>query len=500
MAAGLSLGAWVRGRRRALRLTQTDLAHRAGVTQQYVSLLERGQQDRVPFSIPTLCALATALEVSAHALVEAGARVNAERLERFIAFQAPRRQNPTLHHELTGHVVSEVGESGASDWDHWMAEGRRLHLGYRFHLAPAAFDLAARKAAERGDSAREALALAEMAHSYKNLTNPQRTTSLLRRVHRLLGTSDSLLTSGASAHNIAASLKNPVAVEAFARTARVAGHVQLERGTFADAEAARGIFVTLEQIGLVTGERHTVAEGRHFQGRAMVEIATIVPDYAPAWRAVRDPELVRVAIAHFRRARELRDPADWLGRGGDLLHEANALALLGERRESAQALYAARQHFDHTPTMIHWFLFRARRALVGYVDPPRTVAVSDVHAAASLALSNAARMALSHGFLTLALLPAADPSLRGPRAGETLAYCAATMVSWPYGFEARDFARAARLFLALDDASTPDVRRFLVDGRDVLIDALIHLDAFEGLNDSWLEEINDHLRALKARA
>jgi transcriptional regulator with XRE-family HTH domain len=64
-----SLGAFIKERRRVLRLTQTELAERIGCTQERISLLENGKYG-MP-SLPGLVTLAHALEVPLDAIVAA---------------------------------------------------------------------------------------------------------------------------------------------------------------------------------------------------------------------------------------------------------------------------------------------------------------------------------------------------------------------------------------------------------------------------------------------
>lgn len=64
-----SLGNFIRERRRALRLTQTELAERMGFTQERISLLENGKYG-IP-SLPSLVMLAQVLEVPFSAVLEA---------------------------------------------------------------------------------------------------------------------------------------------------------------------------------------------------------------------------------------------------------------------------------------------------------------------------------------------------------------------------------------------------------------------------------------------
>ncbi|MGI8857799.1 MAG: helix-turn-helix domain-containing protein [Thermomicrobiales bacterium] len=444
------LGRFARGARRALSLSQGDVAHAAGCSTAAISRFESGDALPNTAHLPAIfSAIIAGLEKTGTiAAFVAGCaacgRVVGARDD--AVMPRIRASAPAIGMRALGSSAEmlpplRTGREGA-DWNAWLHLGQQAAASLDFGRAQRAYRLAIDKARQARHIGGEVLARAELAYVTKELSQPRAAWEATDEVLALLHLTDYPPEGQRMGREFIKRFQDQTALDAYAKVAEIRGHILNNSDQFDRSQAT---FTTLDAIGQELGSGHMMAEARQFRASQLIELGLQYLDDALTWNTATCPELLDRAIAMLGDARALRANTT-LRRGHDWRLEAKAWRILGNRKAARRARDGAEECFAGSLAIGH---LRLEQGIAESARGDLKSATEILRETAYLAWELAQPMLLSRalGFLgeTLGELGATTPSCIEP----ALDCSYASLIAWPYHFDCRYFRSVAKLTIAL---------------------------------------------------
>ena len=354
-------------------------------------------------------------------------------------------------------ATEESRRDASPRYEHWIEIAQQLSAARQRARASEAYQLA-EKVAEQ-DPKILALITAHHANCRSEMDDLGGAQVLLEKTLHLLAADDLRPELGVAADTIERRFANCDLTElrAFVIAAKASAYIWYTSEEFPLAEASCRAFLAASHV---LGDANARSEAEHILGKTLVAKGADIDDSQEperAWRRVRNQADIEQGVAHLKLAQAFRAIEDRVGRLRDLHQEGKALLLLGDVRGAERAGDQARELCGQAWMPIEVPLDQARRALAA---GSLLAAHENLRQVLDLAWATQSMELQARSLIGLGELELARPARRQ----QTLDYCVAAMLAWPFALKQRDFRRTIRLFRRLD-ATLVEFERSLASGR-----------------------------------